>query len=384
MTGTPSSASPEIRLFHPDVGAEELAALAGVVDTAWLGRGPQSGLFEREFAAHLGVAPDQVLTVNSATDGLFYIAEALRLGAGDEIIAPSISFVGAVQAAAHSGARVVLCDSCPRSLNVRVEDLERVRTPRSRALMLLHFGGVACDMDAIVPWCRAHGIALVEDTACAPATRWRGRATGTFGEFAAWSFDSMKIMTCGEGGLVYAADPGARAAIASLAGMGMSSGSGHASTATERWWEFDVTGPGRRSVLGDMAAAVARVQLRRLPGFIRRRREVDSAYRAALAGLDWLTLPPAVDPRCESSYYFFAVQCAPGRRDRLARHLREHGVYTSFRYYPLHRTRYFRADAANFPGAETAADTPLCLPLHSRLGDADVARVADAVLAFRA
>ena len=189
------------------MGAEELAALAGVVETAWLGRGPQSGLFEREFAAHLGVAPDQVLTVNSATDGLFYIAEALRLGDGDEIIAPSISFVGAVQAAAHSGARVVLCDSCPRSLNVRVEDLERVRTPRSRALMLLHFGGVACDMDAIVPWCRAHGIALVEDTACAPATRWRGRATGTFGGFAAWSFDSMKIMTCGEGGLVYAADP---------------------------------------------------------------------------------------------------------------------------------------------------------------------------------
>ena len=151
MTGTPPSAGPEIRRFHPDVRAEELAALPGVVDTAQLGRGPQSVLVARGYAAHLGVAPDQVLTANSATDRFSCIAEAQRLVDGDVMIAPSISFVDAVQAAAESGARVVVCDSCPRSINVRVEDLERVRTPRSRALMLLHFGGVACDIDAIVP-----------------------------------------------------------------------------------------------------------------------------------------------------------------------------------------------------------------------------------------
>lgn len=372
----------DIRLFHPDVGEEELAALASVIETAWLGRGPQAAAFEREFAAHLGVAPDLVLSVNSATDGLFYIAEALRLDAGDEIIVPSVSFVGAAQAAAYSGARVVLCDSCPRSLNVRVEDLERVRTARSKALLLLHFGGVACDMDAIVPWCSANGITLVEDAACAPATRWRGRAIGTFGAFAAWSFDSMKIMTTGEGGMIYAADPAARSAIASRAGMGMSSASGHTSAATERWWEFDVEGAGRRSVLGDMAAAVGRVQLRRLPALIARRREVDAAYRAALGVLDWLILPPPVDARCESSYYFFAVQCAQERRDRLARHLRELGIYTSFRYYPLHRTRHFHAPAADFPGANAAADTTLCLPLHTRLTDAQVAGIVDAIRRF--
>ena len=216
MTSAGSPKSQEIRLFHPDVGEEEIAALTGVIENAWLGRGPQSASFEREFAAHLGVSPDLVLSVNSATDGLFYIADALQLSAGDEIIAPSISFVGAAQAAAHSGARVVLCDTCPRSLNVRIEDLERVRTRRSRALMLLHFGGVACDMDAITQWCDTTAIALVEDTACAPATRWRGRATGTFGAFGAWSFDSMKIMTAGEGGLVYAADPVARRLDAAL------------------------------------------------------------------------------------------------------------------------------------------------------------------------
>jgi aminotransferase len=374
----------EIRLFHPDVGEEELAALAGVIGTAWLGRGPQSQRFEREFAAHLGVSSDQLLSVNSATDGLFYIAEALQLRAEDEIIVPSISFVGAVQAAAHSGARVVLCDTCPRSLNVRLEDVERVRTTRSKALMLLHFGGVACDMDAIVPWCKANGITLIEDTACAPATRWRGRATGSFGSFAAWSFDSMKIMTAGEGGLVYASDPEARAAMARRADMGMSSTSGHAATAAERWWEFDVLGPGRRSVMGDMAASVARVQLRRLPALIERRHEVDSAYRTALGDVDWLTMPLPVDSRCKSSYYFFAVQCAQERRDRLARYLRELGVYTSFRYYPLHRTHYFGACAAGFPGANRAADTTLCLPLHTRLSDTDVAYIVDAIRKFPA
>ena len=384
MTSAGSPKSQEIRLFHPDVGEEEIAALTGVIENAWLGRGPQSASFEREFAAHLGVSPDLVLSVNSATDGLFYIADALQLSAGDEIIAPSISFVGAAQAAAHSGARVVLCDTCPRSLNVRIEDLERVRTRRSRALMLLHFGGVACDMDAITQWCDTNAIALVEDTACAPATRWRGRATGTFGAFGAWSFDSMKIMTAGEGGLVYAADPVARAAIGRRADMGTSSTSGHSSSASERWWEFDVLGSGRRSVLGDMAASVARVQLRRLPAFIQRRRAVDLAYRDAFADLDWLALPLPVDPRCESSYYFFAVQCTPERRDRLARYLRELGVYSSFRYYPLHRTQFFRADSAGFPGANLAADTTLCLPLHTRLSEADVAYIVDSVRRFPA
>jgi aminotransferase len=379
-----TSSTDEIRLFHPDVGTEELAALAGVVETAWLGRGPHCGNFEREFAAHIDASPGQVLSVNSATDGFFYIAEALRLRRGDEIIVPSISFVGTAQAAAYSGATVVLCDNCPRSLNVTVEHLERARTRRSKALMLLHFGGVACDMDSIVPWCAAHGIQLVEDTACAPATRWRGRATGTFGAFAAWSFDSMKIMTAGEGGLIYAADPAARQAIAKRADMGITSSCGHASTATDRWWEFDVLGSGRRSVMGDMAAAVARVQLRRLPALIRRRREIDGEYREALADLEWLTLPLPVDPRCESSYYFFAVQCAPSRRDRLARYLRDHGIYTSFRYYPLHRTRFFHAPHSDFPGANLAADTTLCLPLHTRLREADVVHIVEAIRAFPA
>jgi len=250
--------------------------------------------------------------------------------------------------------------------------------------MLLHFGGVSCDMDSIVPWCQAHGITLVEDAACAPATRWRGRAIGSLGSYAAWSFDSMKIMTAGEGGLVYAADPEARASMALRASMGMTSSSGYASTTGDRWWEFDVQGSGRRSVIGDMAASVARVQLRRLPEFIARRRQIDSAYRNALANIDWLTLPLPVDSRCESSYYFFAVQCAAGQRDRLAQHLRGLGVYTSFRYYPLHRTQYFRAPAADFPGANLAADTTLCLPLHTRLDDVDVAYIVDAIRTFRA
>jgi aminotransferase len=373
----------DIRLFHPDVGAEELAAVEAVFGAAWLGRGPQSEAFEREFAAHLGVAAGLVLTVHSATDGLFHIADALGLAADDEIIVPSISFVGAAQAAAYSGARVVLCDNCPRTLNARVDDLARVRTERTRALLLLHYGGAACDMDAIVPWCEGHGITLVEDAACAPATQWRGRAAGTFGQFAAWSFDSMKIMTAGEGGLVYASDPETRAAIASRASMAMDSTSGHASAAVSRWWEFDVVGAGRRSVMGDLAAAVARVQLRRLPELVASRRRVDALYRSALADLDWLTLPPESDPRCESSYYFFAVQCDGERRDRLARYLREGGIYTSFRYHPLHRTRQFGAPSTDFPGANRAADTTLCLPLHTRLREADVGRITDSIRAFR-
>jgi dTDP-4-amino-4,6-dideoxygalactose transaminase len=184
-----------IQLFRPDFGPAEHDALRAVLASGWVGRGAKTAAFERAFAQHLGVAAENVMAIPSATDGLFLSVAHSNLGPGDEVIMPTISFIGAAQAVASVGATVRLCDVDPHTLNPSLENLDAVRTPRTKAVILIHYGGVPCDMREIMSWANAHEIAVIEDSACSPVSTLDGRACGTFGDFAMWSFDSMKMMS---------------------------------------------------------------------------------------------------------------------------------------------------------------------------------------------
>jgi aminotransferase len=363
-----------INIFQPSLGEAELAAVQEVFRSNWLGRGARTEEFETRFARHLGVGREHVTSTNSCTEATFLAMELAGVGPGDEVVLPAVSFVGAGNAVASTGARPVFCDVDPRTLNVRVTDLERMLTPRTKAVLLLHYGGYPGEIAQIAEVCRDRGILLIEDSACSVASSVDGHACGTFGDMGVWSFDHGKILVTVDGGMFYAKDPevAAKAAKRLYFGLEQFSGFSQAQRTDARWWDFEVSSFSRRSITNDVLAAIGCVQLDRLPDFLRRRQEIVARYDQDLAGLPGVLLPPALPAGHVSSNYLYWIQIDGGIRDVVAKDLYEHGIYTTFRYPLLHRVEAYGATGARLPDAEHAAEVTLCLPLHQALTDKDL------------
>lgn len=370
-----------INVFQPSLGDEEARAVREVFESNWLGHGKRTEEFEAAFGEHLGVGKEHLLFISSCTAGLFLAAKLLDLEPGDEVVMPTISFVSAGNAFADAGARPVFCDVDPRTLNPRVEDVERVLTPRTKAVCILHYGGYPGDVEAISRLCRERGVALVEDAACAVSSRSGGRACGTFGDIATWSFDSMKTLVTGDGGMLYVRDPELAERARFLAYHGLRRGSGFSSArVSPRWWELDVTDFGWRVLGNDVNAAIGNVQLAKLPANVARRREVAHQYDRSLHGVEGVRLPPPLPEGDETSHYFHWVQLDPAIRDDVAADLLAADIYTTFRYPPLHKVPIYRSEA-ELPAAENASESTLLLPIHQALTDDDVKRVCEVLTA---
>ncbi|ONI76348.1 glutamine--scyllo-inositol aminotransferase [Actinosynnema sp. ALI-1.44] len=363
-----------INIFQPSLGDAELAAVAEVFRSNWLGRGARTQEFETRFANHLGVGGEHVTSANSCTEATFLAVELAGVGPGDEVVLPAVSFVGAANAVASAGARPVFCDVDPRTLNVRVTDLEKALTPRTKAVLLLHYGGYPGEVEQIAEVCEDRGVLLIEDAACAVASSVDGRACGTFGDMGVWSFDHGKVVVTVDGGMFYAKDPDMVAAAAKRLYFGLEqfSGFSQAQRTDARWWDFEVSSFSRRSITNDVLAAIGCVQMDRLPGFLRRRQEIVTRYHKDLADLPGVLLPPPLPPGHVSSNYLYWLQIDGGIRDVVAKDLYENGIYTTFRYPLLHRVAAYGAGDVRLPNAERAAEMTLCLPLHQALTDEDV------------
>jgi dTDP-4-dehydro-2,3,6-trideoxy-D-glucose 4-aminotransferase len=368
-----------INLCQPQTGEAELAAIEGVFASNWLGVGPRVEEFERSFARYIGKPATEVLAVTSCTEGLFQAVAALDLGPGDEVVLPTVSFLGAAHAVRHSGARVVFCDVDPITLNPTAEQIEAATTPATKAALVLHYGGRPGSVAEIAELLESRSLLLIEDSACALGSFLDGQACGTFGDVGVWSFDAMKLMTTGDGGMVWSRDPEVAERIRRSIRMGVGSSGFDRRGDSSRWWEIDPQGTGRRATMNDVSAAMGLVQLQRVPDFLGRRREVAAAYDAALVELPWMSTPGRGKPDWAPYYYW--IHTAPGVRDRLATHLLECGVYTNFRYWPLHKTPMYGSGEA-LPGADLAAESTLLLPVHQGLSDSDVTRVIEATRAF--
>jgi aminotransferase len=370
-----------INIFQPTLGERELEAVGRVFESNWTGRGKLTGQFEERFAEHLGVSRSLVRSVGCCSEGLFQAIELLGLGQGDEVVVPSIGFVAMANAVHARGATAVFCDVDPRTLNATAATIEEKLTPRTRAVSILHYGGLPCELDEILELVRDRSLTLIEDSACSVSSTYRGRACGTFGTFGVWSFDSMKILVTGDGGMMYVDDEDLARRLEESLYLGLQTTSGLASRAEQRWWEFEISSFGRRAIMNDIASAIGLVQLERLSSFIERRREIHEQYDHELADVDAVLTPPAVPAHSTSSYYFYWIQTEPEQRDALALFLREHDVYTTFRYYPLHLVERY-GSRESLPEAEAAARSTLCIPIHQAMTDGDVSQVVDAISLF--
>ncbi len=370
-----------INVMQPTLGQEELNRIKEVFDSNWIGKGNLVTEFEKAYAAHIGSTTDRVLSTNCCSEGLFSSMHLCDIQPGDEVIVPTISFVGAGNAVCANRSKMVLCDVDQRTLNARARDIEKVITSKTKAILLLHYGGIPCDMDSIMTLANAYNLKVIEDCAAGVCSTYKGKALGTFGDIGMWSFDAMKILVCGDGAILHFKNPELREKADKWLYFGLEAKSGYENSVAQKWWEFDISCFGHRAIMNNVTAAMALEQLKKLPMFMEKRAVVHEMYNKGLESLAWLDLPLSMEENCNSSYYFYHIQTKNGKRDELARYLRERGIYTTYRYFPLHRVPYYGI-GGDFPNADYVADNTLCLPIHQSLSSEDVERVIDTIKEF--
>jgi len=368
----------QVPLSDVIVDDELVEAALETLRSGWWSMGPRVAEFEQAFAELCGA--EHAVAVANGTAALHLGLLALGCGPGDEVVLPSLNFVAAANAIVHTGARPVLCDiRGPDDLNLDPGDLEDALTPRTKAVLVLHYGGYPCDMEAVSALAERAGVAVLEDAAHAPGASLNGRACGTFGAVGCFSFFANKNLPLGEGGMIVTADDGLAERLRLLRSHGMTSLTwdrhrGHASS-------YDVVLPGFNYRLDEVRAAVGLVQLRRLPDENAARARVASRYREALDGADGLKMPFA-GPRGVPAHHL-AVVLLPEGTDRQAVRtaLEERGIQTSVHYPPIHTFSAYREGSRRpLPRTDSVAGRIMTLPLYGRMTDEQVEAVVDGLL----
>jgi len=378
----------------PEIGEEEIAEVVDALRSGWVTTGPKTRRFEADFAAWLaapsGADPATLhcIAVNSATAGLHLALEALGIGPGDEVITTTHTFTATAEVVRYLGADVKLVDIDPATLNISPAAIEAAITPATRAILPVHYAGLAADMPAILDIARRHGLKVVEDAAHALPTTSGGQLVGLLASDATvFSFYANKTITTGEGGMLVTRNAALaqRAKTMRLHGMNRDAFDRFQSTVPS--WYYEVVAPGFKYNLTDIAAALGLQQLKRAHAFQRQREALAAMYDEALAGLP-VVLPPRAPAGQTHAWHLYVLRLSDGAgiaRDRFIERLFAAGIGCSVHYIPLHLHPYWRdryaLRPAQFPHSQHAYEHMLSLPLYTRMGPADVARVAAAVRA---
>ncbi|GAA1995056.1 DegT/DnrJ/EryC1/StrS family aminotransferase [Catenulispora subtropica] len=366
---------PRIPVMVPWLGEEEAEAAAAAVRSGWVAQGPRVAEFERAFAAEVGAAYG--VAVSSGTTALHLGLVVLGVGPGDEVVVPSLSFIATANVARYVGATPVFADIDPATGNLTPDTIEAALTPRTRAVILVHQGGVPADLEPIRALCRRRNVALLEDSACAAGTLYRGRSVGAGAQVAAWSFHPRKLLTTGEGGMVTTDDAEWAARMRRLRehGMNVSAADRHASDkpVLEAYLE---TGFNYR--MTDIQAAVGLVQLKKLAATIAERRQLAARYQRELADVPGLT--PVADPEYgETNYQSFWVRLVdsfPLTRDELLARLAKAGVSARRGIMAAHlEPAYADALVPPLPATEALSLNSLILPVFHGMTGAQQDRV---------
>ncbi len=380
------SPQPFLPFALPDIGEPEIAEVVDTLRSGWITTGPKARRFEEDFAAWLGDPSLHALAVNSATAGLHLALEALGIGPGDEVITTTHTFTATAEVVRYLGADVVLVDIDPATLCIDIDAVERAITPRTKAVIPVHYGGLAADMARLIPLARRHGLKIVEDAAHALPSTCGGTLVGTLASDATvFSFYANKTITTGEGGMVVVRDDELAKRIKVMRLHGISRDAFDRFTAKVPSWYYEIVAPGFKYNLTDIAAALGIHQLRRAREFQQRREAVAMAYQETLQGLP-LILPPGPRAGDVHSWHLYVVRLADEARiarDAFIEKLFAAGIGCSVHYIPLHLQPYWRERyalrAEQFPHSQRAYERSISLPIYSRMTDADVARVAGAL-----
>ncbi|MEM7243844.1 MAG: DegT/DnrJ/EryC1/StrS family aminotransferase [Acidobacteriota bacterium] len=363
----------------PLIEEDDVAAVVDCLRSGWITTGERAAALEAELSRRC--EGRTVVALSSCTAALQLSMVLAGIGEGDEVVTSPLSFVAAVNVLVQAGATPVLADVEPDTLNLSVESVASRITPRTRAVLPVHHGGLPCDLPALSALAAEHELVVIEDAAHALGASSGGRPVGAWSPFTAFSFHALKNATSAEGGALVLEDASLEERARRLSLHGLSRAAWRRKSGMQ--WRYEVEEPGFKANLSDLQAALGLSQLRKLDAWNDRRRELSTRYREGLAEHPWLR-PLALRDGRVSSAHLFVVRLsddAPCTRDELAESLHEQGIGTSVHFQPVHRFTAHRERFAGveLPSCESAADRILSLPLHPGMRDADVERVVAAL-----
>ena len=378
--------SQSIPFHRPSITRTEREAVMEVLESGWLTTGQRTLAFEEQVASEVGTA--HAVAMNSATAALHLALEALGVGPSHEVVVPSYTFAACGEVVRYLGARPRLCDVDPRTLNATAESVEAQLGPATKAVILVHFGGLMAAVEEIVELAHGRGIAVIEDAAHALPSSRRGRAAGSVGDAGALSFYATKTVTTGEGGMLVTNDDAIadRARVMRLHGISRDAWKRYTSAGN---WYYEIEDAGFKYNMTDLAAAIGIVQLGRAEEMRRDRERIAHRYLDTIRQAAWASeveLPVEPGPDEVHAWHLFPIRLNDGglaRRAAIIDRLRDLGIGTSVHFIPLHLHPYYRRMygyvAEDLPVSTAQYEREISLPIYPDLTDAEVDRVVEAL-----
>ena len=366
-----------ISLFKPQVGEEELQAIKEVFESGWLGLGPKTAEFEDIFAKYIG--SDYAVGVNSATSALDLSLKLLNVKHGDEVIVPTITFVSTAHVVAYNLATPIFVD-VDKNLLMDVKDVARKITPRTKAIIPVHYGGRPVDMDKLFETAitKDGSIPIIEDAAHACGSTYKGKKCGSLGDIGCFSFHAVKNLCMGDGGALAFNNVFMNERAKKLRWLGINKGTWDRTDGNKSyWWEYSVDEIGLKCHMNDIMAAVGLVQLKKLDKMNERRRQIAEMYTKGLKGV--VKTPTMDTSNSQSSWHIYCIRCED--RNGLSEYLKSIGIITGVHYKPIHLYNCY-GNVPKLPRAEKLFKEILSLPMHPNLTNDEVYKVIQEIIFY--
>jgi dTDP-4-amino-4,6-dideoxygalactose transaminase len=365
-----------IKVFGSNVGDEELKQVEESMRNQWLGGGPKLKTFEEKFKKKIGT--NNYLMIDNASNGLFLSLRLLNLPEGSEVILPSFTWIACANAIKMCNCVPIFCDVDLATQNVTAALIEPLITNKTRAIVVVHYAGLPVDLDHILEF----NIPVIEDAAHAVDSFYKNRHCGTIGDFGVFSYDSMKNIAVGEGGGFTCKnhDLCFRAERMRLSGMGTTAYQ-QAGDNPVRWWEQEVSDIFIKMIPSDIAAGIAIAQLDKLDKLQKIRKRIWEAYKRELVNVGDLQLPVEADISAGNRHSYFTFLIRTKKRDQLAAHLYENGVYTTLRFFPIHLMKLYQT-GHSLTNTEKLKETALNIPLHPAITDFEMDKIITEIKKF--
>lgn len=369
-----------IPVFKPSCTQAEINAVTRVLKSGWWGKGPECEKFEKEFADY--VEAKYAVSLNSCTAALHLAVKSLGLK-DCEIIVPSITFISTALAASYNDCTPIFADINSNTLNIDPKDIKRKITKKTKAIIVVHYGGNPANLDEIKKIAEEYNLKLIEDCAHAAGARYKGKHVGTFGDIGCFSFHPVKNISMGDGGMLVTNDFEICQKVKLLSWCGINK-STYSRTGKRYDWYYEVQDVGYKYHLNDIFASVGRVQLKRLNQMNKRREIIVQQYNNQLKGIEWIDLPPIPPKESKSANHLYVIKTkTKSLRNDLMEYLKSKGINTGVHYLPLYRHPIYKSNKSpDCPITEMIADKLITLPLFPDMIQSDIDKVIKAIKEF--
>ena len=375
-----------IPIFRPSWSDEEIKNVTEVLKSGWWGAGPKTNEFEEKFSKFIGM--DHGIALSSASAALHLAGKLLDLPEKSEVIIPAITFVSTAYIANLNNCDPVFCDVEEDTMNINPNDLKKKITSKTKCVVIVHYGGHACDIDAIKEVIKdaekqyGHKIYLVEDCAHATGGTYKGKKLGSFGDISCFSFQAVKNLATGDGGMLLTNDADVAKRARVLRWVGITKETADRTDRDQYKWEYEIVEPGYKYQMNDLSAAIGLAQLKRLDDLNGARRKITEIYNNEFKSLTWIKTPP-MNSYTDSANHNYCIKLPSQRiRDELMNFLKDENISTTVHYKPLYLHKVFKDIKADCPVADKLWNIITLLPIFPDMSASEINRVISTVKAF--